>query len=73
MRAQYGSPVHALATFAGKTCPPTIAKALAGSLAERMRMGATAFALQGSSLTIGTVGDVQWLPSSVAAPKKRIP
>ena len=62
IRAQYGSRLFALASYAAQTSPPTIAEALAGILAERARMGATASSIRGFMSSIRAIEDLQWIP-----------
>ena len=71
-KAQYGSRLRALASYAVRTSPPTIAEALASVLAERTHMGATASSIRGFTSAVRPVEDLQWIPPAVTILHKRI-
>ena len=65
-------PGFALASHMARTGPPTMVEALAGSLAERAHMGATASSIQGFTSAVHAVEDLQWIPPAVTTLHKRI-
>ena len=71
-RAQYGSRLGALASYATRTSLPTIAEALAGVLAERALMGATASSIGGFTSAVRAVEDLQCIAPAVTTLHERI-
>ena len=71
-RARYGSRLCALAAYAARTSPPTVAEALAGILPERAHMGATASSIRSFMSAIRAVENLLWIPPARTALHKRI-